>query len=121
MQKCLETPYSTGSSGSRLSISYCECNELCIQVFFDLATVCTNIKWASATSSTICNNCIILFTATFIKETAFLINYYPSFLKSNRYCLLRLQVTSHSAPSFLCILTVHTQHASSMSNPPSYI
>ncbi len=70
MQKCIETPYSTGSSWSPLSISYCECNELCIQFFLNLATVCTNIKWASATSSTICNNCIILFTATFIKETA---------------------------------------------------
>ncbi len=60
-----------------------------------------------------------LFIATFLKETAFFSNYDPSFLKSNRYCLLSLQVTWHSAPSSLCILTVHTQHASPMSNPTS--
>ncbi len=33
--------------------------------------------------------------------------------------VLSLQVTSHSAPSSVCILTIHTQHVSSMSNSTS--
>ncbi len=64
---------------------------------------------------------LLLFTSTFLRETAFF-NYDPSFLKLHRYCLLwqlSQQVTSYSAPSSLCILTVHTQHATSMANSTS--
>ncbi len=64
---------------------------------------------------------LLLFTATFLSETAFF-NYDHSFLKLNRSCLLwhlSPQVTSYSALSSLCILTVHIQHATSMSNSTS--